>query len=240
MAGSMIRKLLRAVPRSFPVAAAMMCILSPPSAQAETTAALERLNHRVFELNQALMRHIVQPALAAYQSQVPVPAQQTVRAVYGNLLEPVTATAYALLGDINGVAASTTRFAVNSTVGMLGMFDVAGGMGFPKQEMGFSEAVCTAGLPVGSYVVLPVIGPTTTGIAIAGATLMVGSTYALSFLSLELALASVGIDMIGMGAALQNTIQSETPTGSAYDAERQHFFDGLAKACGQSKFRFRP
>jgi phospholipid-binding lipoprotein MlaA len=142
-----------------------------------------------------------------------------------------------LLGDINGVAASTTRFAVNSTLGVLGAFDVAGEMGFPKQEKGFSEAVCTAGLPVGSYVVLPLIGPTTTGIAIVGATLMVGSTYALSFLSIELALASVGVDLIGMAAALQSTIQAETPADSAYDAERQRFLDGLAKECAQSKFQ---
>jgi ABC-type transporter lipoprotein component MlaA len=60
---------------------AVICSVSPPSAQAETTAALDHLNRRVFELNQALMRHIVQPTIAAYQSQVPVPAQQTVRSV---------------------------------------------------------------------------------------------------------------------------------------------------------------
>jgi phospholipid-binding lipoprotein MlaA len=163
-----------------------------------------------------------------------MPVRQTIRAIYDNLLEPVTATGYALQGDIKGAAASTTRFAVNSTLGVLGAFDVAGSMGLPKQEMGFSEAVCGAGLPVGSYVMLPAIGSTTTGIAIVAATLMVGSTYALSFLSLEFALASIGLDTIGTVAALQNAFQTDIPAGSAYDAERQRFLDSLAEGCASS------
>lgn len=229
----MIRGRVPASVGPFLLAVAMIGIVSPLPVRAETNAALEHLNRHIFEINQAIMHNIVQPGMAAYQSQVPVPARQTIRAVYSNLLEPVTATAYALMGDINGAAASTTRFAVNSTLGVLGAFDVAGQLGFPKEEKGFSEAVCAAGLPVGSYVVLPVIGPTTTGIAIAGATLMVGSTYALSYLSLEFALASVAVDMIGIAAALQNTVQTENPAASAYDAERRRFLDGLAKECAR-------
>ncbi|HEV8679609.1 MAG TPA: MlaA family lipoprotein [Stellaceae bacterium] len=220
-----------ALTRLFLVAAALHGIAGAPPARAETMTPLERLNRQVFEVNKAFMHHIVRPATAAYQSQVPAAARQTIHAIYDNLLEPVTATAFALLGDINGVAASTTRFAMNSTLGALGVFDVAGTIGLTRLEKGFSEAVCLAGLPVGSYVVLPVVGPTTTGIAIVGGTLMVGSTVALSFVSLELALASLGIDIIEIAAVLQNTFQNQNPVDATYDTERQRFFDGLAKEC---------
>jgi hypothetical protein len=76
-----------------------------------------------------------------------------------------------------------------------------------------------------------VIGSTPTGIAIVGAALMVGSTYALSFVSLEFALASVGIDMVGMAAALRNAFETENPVDSAYEMDRQRFLDGLARDC---------
>ena len=227
----MIRNRLYALFRSVFVAAALTCIASTLPARAETTTPVERLNRQVFEVNKALMHHIVRPATAAYRSQVPAAARQTIHAVYDNLLEPVTATSFALLGDVNGVAASTTRFAVNSTLGALGVFDVASTIGLTRLEKGFSEAVCMAGLPVGSYLVLPVIGPTTTGIAIVGGTLMVGSTVALSFVSLELALISLGIDIIEIAAVLQNTFQNQNLADAAYDTERQRFSDSLATEC---------
>jgi phospholipid-binding lipoprotein MlaA len=192
MVRSMIRKRVGALFRPFFLAVALLCIVSPVPVRAETEGALERLNSRIFEMNQGITQKFVQPAMAAYESQVPGPARQTIRAIYDNLLEPVTATAYTMVGDIEAAAASTARFAVNSTLGLLGVIDVASLIGLPKQEKGFSEAVCEAGLPIGPYVVLPVIGSTTTGIATVAATLMVGSTVALSFLSFELALVSAG------------------------------------------------
>jgi phospholipid-binding lipoprotein MlaA len=217
------------------LAVAVLGIVGPLPVRAETEAPLELVNRQIFEINQEIMRHVVQPAMDAYQAAVPVAARETVRAVYDNLLEPVTATAYALVGDIEGVAASTTRFAVNSTVGVLGAFDIAEQIGLPRQEKGFSEAVCTTGLPVGSYVVLPVVGSTTTGIAIVAATLMFGSTYALSFLSFELALASAGIDVIEIAATLQNTFKGVNPADTTYDAARQRFLDDLPNECAGSK-----
>jgi len=231
MVGSMIGERVRALFGSFLLAVAMLCSVGPLPVRAETEAPLEVINRQIFEINQGIMQKFVQPAMDAYQAHLPGAARQTIRAVYDNLLEPVTATSYTLVGDIEGAAASTIRFAVNSTIGVLGARDVAGRIGLPRQEKGFSEAVCIAGLPVGSYVVLPVIGPTTTGIAAIAATLMFGSTYALTFLSFELALVSAGIDLIEIAAALQNTFEGENPADRTYDAARQRFLDGLPSNC---------
>ena len=205
------------------------------SAHAKRPAALESFNHRVFEMNQVIVLRVLQPAMSAYRSHLPASVQRTIGAMYDNLLEPVSATAYALLGDLNGAARSTTRFAVNSTLGVLGAFDVAGRIGFAERRKEFSAAVCGAGLPLGGYVVLPVIGSTTVGIAFVGAALIVGSTYALSFVSTELALASVGVDVVAVAAALRNAVPTGTPAGLAYDAERRRFLDDLAAQCARSR-----
>lgn len=217
------------------VAALLACVAGALPAKAETATPLERLNRQAFELNKVLTDLVVQPTFAAYRAHVPLPAQRTIRAVYGNLLEPVSAAAFALVGDIDGVAAAATRFAVNTTVGVFGIQDVAGALGFPERRKGFSGAFCAAGLPVGPYLVLPVVGPTTTNIAMVAATLMFGSTYALTFVSLELALVSAGTDMVEIAAALQNVFQTEQPTDLAYDAERKRFLDNLTTACARSK-----
>jgi len=235
MVGSMIAERVRVLFGPFLLAVAILCSVGPLPVRAETEARLEVFNRQIFELNQGIMQNYVQPAMDAYQARVPVAAQQTIRAIYDNLLEPVTATAYTMVGDIEGAATSTVRFAVNSTIGVLGAFDVARQIGLPRTEKGFSEAVCIAGLPVGSYVVLPVIGPTTTGIAVAAATLMFGSTYALTFLSFELALVSAGIDLIEIAATLQNTFEGENGADTTYDEARQRFLDSLPSGCVGTK-----
>ena len=146
----MIGKRVRALFRPLLFAVAMICIASPLPVRADTNPALERFNRRVFEMNKAIMDKIVRPAKAAYQSQAPLPAQQTVRAVYDNLLEPVTATAYMMVGDIEGAAASTSRFAVNSTLGLLGAtlktldLEVAGDTAY---EVGEAQLKLSSGQP---------------------------------------------------------------------------------------------
>jgi ABC-type transporter lipoprotein component MlaA len=235
MVGSMIGERARVLFGPFLLAMAILCIVGPLPVRAETEASLEVFNRQIFEINQTIMQKFVQPAMDAYEAHVPAPARQTVRAVYDNLLEPVTATSYTMVGDVEGAVASTIRFAVNSTIGVLGAFDIAGQIGLPRTEKGFSEAVCIAGLPVGSYVVLPIIGPTTTGIAFIAATLMFGSTYALAFLSLEAALVSAGIDLIEIAATLQSTFEGESAVDTTYDEARQRFLDSLPTNCVGTK-----
>jgi hypothetical protein len=96
---SMIQKRMRTLLRPFLLAVPIICAVTPLPLRAETGVTLERLNRNVFEMNQIIMHNLVQPAMAAYQSQVPVPVRQTILAVYDNLLEPVTASAYILVGE---------------------------------------------------------------------------------------------------------------------------------------------
>ena len=55
------------------------------------------------------------------------------------------------------------RFAINTTVGVGGLIDVASAGGMPKHQAGFGQTLGVWGVPAGPYVVLPILGPSTLG-----------------------------------------------------------------------------
>jgi len=209
-------------------AALAACLLAQPAA---AEAGVESFNQWAFEVNRAVQDAMVRPGVAAYERKVPPAVQAWIGRAYRTFMEPVTATSHAIEGDLVGAAASTARFVVNGTVGLAGTVDVAESIGLPESDKTFSQAVCRSGLPLGAYVVLPVIGPTTAGIALTAGALMVGSTYALSLVSIHLAVASVAVDVIGTAAALENTVTGAVAADAGYEAERQRFIDDLARRC---------
>ena len=66
-----------------------------------------------------------------------------------------------LQGDLDGAISNSVRFLINTTVGILGLFDPADAMGIPEQETDFGETLAVWGLPEGAYLELPLLGPTT-------------------------------------------------------------------------------
>ena len=68
---------------------------------------------------------------------------------------------YGLQGRPVKVAASTTRFLVNTLLGLGGLLDLAMDMGLPYDETNFDETFYRWGLPEGGYVELPLVGPGT-------------------------------------------------------------------------------
>jgi ABC-type transporter lipoprotein component MlaA len=207
--------------------AAILLLTRPVLAQ----PSLDQFNGWAYEVNRILDRAIIRPGMEGYRQMVPDRAKVWVGHAYRNLTEPVTATAHAIDGDGRGASVSTFRFVVNSTLGLGGVIDFAGRMGVPRQEKTFTEAVCGSGLPLGGFVILPVIGPTTTGVAVAAAGLMLGSTLALGLISIELAAASMAIDVIGSAAALEGTLAGAN-IGASYEEERDRLAAALRRECG--------
>jgi phospholipid-binding lipoprotein MlaA len=66
-----------------------------------------------------------------------------------------------LQGDIGDAGSSTARFAINSTYGILGLYDRAGELGYPRRVRTLDETFCHYGASTGPYVVMPVFGPST-------------------------------------------------------------------------------
>jgi phospholipid-binding lipoprotein MlaA len=113
------------------------------------------------EFNRKLDRAVLRPAGKGYVQVVPQPVQQGVSNFADNLGEPSHFVNHILQGDVEGAVMNTLRFAVNSTVGLGGLIDIASEMGLPEFKTDFGETLYTWGVGEGAYVELPVFGPST-------------------------------------------------------------------------------
>jgi phospholipid-binding lipoprotein MlaA len=121
----------------------------------------EGLNRGTFALNQGLDRVIFKPVAKVYRS-LPSPIRSGTSNVLVNLSSLITIPNNVLQGEIKTAGVNTGRFIINTTVGILGIFDVAKKMGFSEYEKeDYGQTLGTWGVGSGCYVVLPVIGPST-------------------------------------------------------------------------------
>ena len=121
----------------------------------------EGFNRASFALNQGLDKVVFKPVAKIYKS-LPSPIKSGTSNVLDNLSNLVTIPNNILQGDLKEAGINSGRFVVNSTLGILGLFDVAEQMGlieYKKEDYGQSLAV--AGVGPGCYLVLPVLGPST-------------------------------------------------------------------------------
>ena len=121
----------------------------------------EKLNRATFSLNQGLDKIIIKPIAKGYRN-LPDPIQKGTSNAVKNLSNLITIPNNILQGDIKTAIINTARLAVNSTVGLLGVVDVANKMGFPKYEKeDYGQTLGAWGVGPGCYIVLPVLGPST-------------------------------------------------------------------------------
>ena len=121
----------------------------------------ESLNRATFSLNQGLDNAIFKPVAKAYRV-----LPSTVRIGTSNALENIssliTIPNNILQGEFKKAGVNTGRFVVNTTMGIIGIIDVAEQMGFPKYEKeDYGQTLGTMGIGAGCYLVIPVLGPST-------------------------------------------------------------------------------
>src|SRR5262249_52924113 len=104
---------------------------------------------------------IFDPITRAYMFVVPRQGRLAVRRVLANLNEPVVFVNDLLQLEPGDAAVTLTRFAVNTTVGLAGIFDVAVHGGLPGHSSDFGQTLALCGVPSGPYLIFPVVGPTT-------------------------------------------------------------------------------
>ena len=127
----------------------------------EVKDCFEKINRVTFKFNQALDGMIFQPVASLYRK-LPTPAKTSVSNSLENISHLATIPNNLLQGDFKQAGINTGRFVVNTTLGILGLFDVAqylGLTGYEKEDYGQSFA--KLGVGPGCYVVLPVLGPST-------------------------------------------------------------------------------
>ena len=119
----------------------------------------ERTNRRVFALNQAISRVAIDPIANAYGAVVPYPVRRSVRGIFENLNQPVVIANDLLQLEPGRAAQATVRFLLNSTFGLVGIFDPALEAGFPQHSADFGQTLGKAGIGPGPYLVIPLLGP---------------------------------------------------------------------------------
>ena len=119
------------------------------------------VNRVFFYVNGAFDFLVFEPLARFYRGFMPTEARHAVSRAFTNLAEPVVAANHLL--QLNGELAATSlgRFAVNSTAGVAGLFDVATDLGLEADDTDFGQTLHHYGVGSGPYLVLPIFGPTT-------------------------------------------------------------------------------
>jgi ABC-type transporter lipoprotein component MlaA len=120
---------------------------------------LERANRWSLRLTKAALDYVVQPVALGYRTVVPKPARTAVGRFSYNLLFPDRFVSLLLQGRGKDSAEETGRFLMNSTVGLLGLFDPAKRVGLDSFAEDVGQAFGRWGVPTGPYLFLPMLGP---------------------------------------------------------------------------------
>lgn len=135
---------------------------SAPAVVGNAADPWQAYNRRMFALNDGIDRWFLKPVAKGYVKVLPTPVRTGVRNVFRNLGEIPSVINGVLQGNLHSAAYDTTRFLVNSTVGIGGIFDVAQRLDLPPTEYeDFGQTLGYWGFKSGPYVVLPFFGPST-------------------------------------------------------------------------------
>jgi phospholipid-binding lipoprotein MlaA len=119
----------------------------------------EGVNRAIFKANLAVDHAVMKPVAQAYTDHVPEVVQTGVHNVVQNLKEPAVAVNDLLQGHVGNAWQSVQRLAVNSTIGVAGMVDVASKWGVPPHKADFGQTLAVWGVGEGPYIQLPLLGP---------------------------------------------------------------------------------
>ena len=137
-------------------------ILADSSASEETQDPWEGFNRKVFVFNDTLDTYALKPVAKGYRAITPDPVEDGVSRMFSNVGEIVNVVNDLLQGKFRQAGNDTGRFLVNTTIGLVGFFDVADDLGMPKNEgEDFGQTLGVWGVGEGPYLVLPLLGPGT-------------------------------------------------------------------------------
>ena len=127
----------------------------------EVKDCFEKINRATFAFNMALDKVLFRPVALGYRK-LPSPIRTGTSNALNNLSNLVTIPNNILQGDLKAAGNNTIRLIINTTIGIVGIFDPANTLGFEKLEKeDFGQTFGAMGVGEGCYLVLPVIGPST-------------------------------------------------------------------------------
>jgi phospholipid-binding lipoprotein MlaA len=146
-----------------PVFSLFACAHVPadPEARAEyelNNDPAEPTNRTIFAGNQFLDRHVLKPVARGYEDYIPGRARASLHNFVSNLGQPAVAVNDLLQGNVSRAWNTTQRFAINTTVGGAGLFDVASDWDRPAHKADFGQTLGVWGVGPGPVVQLPLFG----------------------------------------------------------------------------------
>jgi phospholipid-binding lipoprotein MlaA len=142
--------------------AAVLSACAAPTVESAIVDPNEVQNRAVHDFNLSLDRALFRPASNVYGHVLPVPVQRGIANVAANLNIPGDVVNNVLQVRFGQVMHNSSRFVINSTIGIFGLFDVATAMGLPARPTDFGETLYYWRVPEGPYVEMPIAGPATT------------------------------------------------------------------------------
>ncbi len=119
---------------------------------------LEPMNRKIFAFNMFMDKYFLEPVAKGYRAITSEGFRRRTINVLDNVKEPVTAVNDTLQGEFKMAGVSLSRFAVNTTVGLAGIYDPASSWGLEKHKESFNVTLAKWGVSEGPYLVLPFIG----------------------------------------------------------------------------------
>jgi phospholipid-binding lipoprotein MlaA len=120
---------------------------------------LEPVNRGIYQFNDAVDTMLLKPAAEVYRGVLPQFARTGVSNFFSNINDVLIALNNLLQGKVSAAASDVGRVAVNTTVGLLGLIDVATQIGLEKHNEDFGQTLGRWGIGDGPYLVLPLLGP---------------------------------------------------------------------------------
>lgn len=120
---------------------------------------LEPVNRAIYSFNDGLDTVIIKPAAEVYQAVLPSPVRTGVSNVFSNLNDIIVMLNNLLQGKFIPALSDLSRVMFNTTIGLLGVFDVATDLGIEKNNEDFGQTLGYWGFGDGPYLVLPILGP---------------------------------------------------------------------------------
>jgi len=142
------------------------CATPPPANDADAVAEfneakdpLEPTNRVLYSINNGIDTVILRPVAVAYRAVVPEPMRTGIHNVLANLTTPVLLGNDILEAKPRRAGDTTMRFLINTSIGVVGIFDVAKDLGYPEHDTDFGMTLALWGVPEGPFLFLPVLGP---------------------------------------------------------------------------------
>lgn len=122
----------------------------------------ETRNRAIHAFNKDLDRTLIRPLATGYTTVMPDEFEDSIRNFATNFDQPSVTLNSLLQGDLRGAGISLSRFLINSTLGIGGLFDVASDFGVDRHDTDFGETLHVWGAGEGAFIERPIFGPSTT------------------------------------------------------------------------------